>query len=366
MPRRGENIYKRKDGRWEGRYIKERINQQARYGYVYGKSYTEVRESLKNLSLTPSANAAQPAPEWKSIVAEWMEAKKLTVKPSTLSRYRNVLAKHIIPLIEQKKKTEKLSDAVQKYLLHLSQKGYAPKTVSDILTIIKGIYKFAQARGCQIDNIVNTITVKVPKSKIAVLTEDEERRLCRYLCESTDKCSIGVLLCLCTGIRIGELCALKWSDVDLTNGIISINHTLLRIQSENKGKGQKTKVIISTPKSEESRREIPISSYLLKQLKQVERAENSFVLTGQENRFVEPRTMQYFFKSILKKCHIPNYKFHVLRHTFATRCVEQGVEIKSLSEILGHSGIKITLDKYVHSSMQLKKREIEKLNILNV
>ena len=311
MPRRGENIYKRKDGRWEGRYIKERVNRRACYGYVYGKSYAEVKDGLKKIALKQSSNAAQSAPGLNEIITEWMNAKMLSVKASTLSRYRSVLANHVLPLFEQIGETEKAADDVQKYLLHLSQKGYTSKTISDILAIIKSIYKFAQTRGCQIDNRLNTITVKVPKAKISILTEDEERRLCQYLCETADKRCIGVLLCLCTGIRIGELCALKWSDIDLTNGIISINHTLLRIQNEKIETGKKTKVIISTPKSEESRREIPISSNLLKQLKQVKRPDNAFVLTGQTNSFIEPRTMQYYFKNILDKCHIPNQIYSV-------------------------------------------------------
>ena len=173
----------------------------------------------------------------------------------------------------------------------------------------------------------------------------------------------GVIISLCTGIRIGELCALQWSDIDTEANIITINKTLQRIPDYKSA--NKTKIIIDSPKSKASERQIPIPSLLLEQLESIKtqiKSPNYYVLTSSE-KYIEPSNYYVKYKHLLNECGIENHSFHALRHTFATRAIECGMDVKSLSEILGHSDVKVTLARYVHPSMDLKTMNMEKINI---
>lgn len=166
-----------------------------------------------------------------------------------------------------------------------------------------------------------------------------------------------------TGIRIGELCALRWENIDIENKVLSVNKTLIRIQNTNTLIASKTKVIISAPKSKCSIRKIPLPDCIIPLLKAFAQKGDTFFLTGETERFVEPRTMQNRFKKYVSACNITDANFHALRHTFATRCIELGFEIKSLSEILGHANVNITLNRYVHSSFELKTLNMNRLSL---
>ena len=192
-----------------------------------------------------------------------------------------------------------------------------------------------------------------------VLSVSEQSVLTEYLLDDMDFIKLGIYLSLFTGIRIGELCALKWENINLYEKMLYVKKTMQRIQTYDML--QKTKVIISSPKSACSLREIPLPDFLCNMLKKYKRADDYFLLSGSVQEYVEPRALQYKFKKIIKDCGLTDVNFHALRHTFATRCVEAGFEIKTLSEILGHSSVKITLDRYVHSSMELKRKNMEKL-----
>lgn len=366
MPRRGENIYKRKDGRWEGRYIKKRdINRKAIYGYLYGKSYTEVKKKLAEIKSRKSINNTE-SEKFECLVDSWLENRKICVKESTLSHYKMIIDKHIFPLLGSYDISVITTEIIQQYMNELLNNGYASKTVCDILTIIKNILKFADCKGYEHNCDLSIITLKNQKTEVQTLTLLEQKKLSNYLQKNINNKNFGILLCLYTGIRIGELCALKWSDIDIRDKTLKVDKTMLRIQNNYlTQKDYKTKVIITSPKSEDSVRTIPISDFIIKILKELRRNPDAYILTGSCDNYVEPRNMQYYFKSVLKKCEIKDVNFHVLRHTFATRCVENGFEIKSLSEILGHSSIKITLDKYVHSSMDLKRKNMDKLNFIS-
>ncbi|MCQ4021935.1 MULTISPECIES: site-specific integrase [unclassified Ruminococcus] len=366
MPRKGENIYKRKDGRWEGRYIKERgLNHRAIYGYLYGKSYTEVRNKLKQINPNEPIDKIHSA-VFEQIVFDWLENKKLSTKESTLSHYKSVINNRIIPILGKYEISDITADVVQSYMNSLIREGLASKTVSDILAIIKNILKYANCKGIGHNCDLSFVSIKCKKCEIETLTIFEQQKLCTYLIKNMDNKNFGILLSLYTGIRIGELCALKWSDIDIRERLLSINKTMLRIQ-DNMGEqtSRKTRVIITSPKSEDSLRRIPIPETIIDTLLKLKQNSDCYILTGSSKQYIEPRNMQYYFKNVLKICNIRNVKFHVLRHTFATRCVENGFEIKSLSEILGHSNVKITLERYVHSSMDLKRKSMDKLNFLS-
>lgn len=366
MSRRGENIYKRKDGRWEGRYIKGRdVNNKAVYGYKYGKSYSEVKLSIKQASAAESADISKPL-SFGRIAEDWLENKKLNVKESTLSHYRTIMDKHILPVLGKSDISQISSERIQRHMNTLIESGYACKTVGDILTVIKSVFKYADCKGIRFNCRLSMVNIKSKKSEIEALTIFEQKKLSAYLTDNMNYRNFGILLSLYTGIRIGELCALKWSDINVKERTLKIDKTMLRIQNNlGNEKAAKTKVIVTPPKSEDSARIIPVPEFIIRIMKSLKINRNAYVLTGLENSFTEPRNLQYYFKTVLTDCGLRDVKFHILRHTFATRCVENGFEIKSLSEILGHSDIKITLERYVHSSMELKRKNMEKLVFLS-
>ncbi|MGN0477542.1 MAG: site-specific integrase [Ruminococcus sp.] len=185
----------------------------------------------------------------------------------------------------------------------------------------------------------------------------------KFLLNETDLNKMGIILALYTGIRLGELCALKWENICFDSNIIRIRHTMQRIQNNSINSTQKTKIIITEPKSLSSMRDIPLPKCIVEIVRRFQSNPENYILTGNNFEFVEPRTMQNRFKKIIKDSGIEDKNFHVLRHTFATRCVEQGFETKSLSEILGHSNVNITLNRYVHSSLQLKRDNMDKLKL---
>ena len=194
------------------------------------------------------------------------------------------------------------------------------------------------------------------------MTATEQKQLQQYLYNNLSDRNLGILVCLFTGIRIGEICALKWDDISFTEKHIKIQRTMQRIQCDEDER--KTKIIITTPKSKCSLRTIPLPDIVIERIEKDFQNREGYVLTGQKDIFVEPRTMQNHFKRVLEECKIRNVNYHVLRHTFATRCIELGFDIKSLSEILGHASVNITMNRYVHPSMELKRENMNKLNDL--
>ena len=242
--------------------------------------------------------------------------------------------------------------------------GLSVKTVSDILVVLKDILHYAQHEGIHLSCDYHQIPFKNSSHEMRVLNVNEEKRLIAVLSSDMDRYKLGVYLCLFTGIRIGELCALQWKHISFSDMTLRIEQTMQRLQQEDKNSAIKTRVVITSPKSFSANRTIPLPHFLLAVLKPFEESPNSYLLTGCSEHFIEPRTMQYRFKSLLKESNISDANFHSLRHAFATRCVETTFEIKTLSEILGHSSVKITLDKYVHSSMEQKMLNMEKLSAI--
>ena len=205
--------------------------------------------------------------------------------------------------------------------------------------------------------------IRQDMKEMRVLSISEHERLCQYLYASDKPKDIGLLICLFTGIRIGEICALKWEDISPVEQTLSVHQSMQRIQLQNDPDGKKTKILISTPKSQCSIRTIPLAERLAIYLLAHRKSSESYVLTG-TTRYVEPRSLQNHFKKVMDQCEIPDANFHCLRHSFATRCIETGFDIKSLSEILGHSTVNITMNRYVHPSMELKRENMNRLTDL--
>lgn len=373
MPRKGENIYKRKDGRWEGRYVKGRDGKKAIYGYVYSKSYSEVKKKLilKRAEYAREENksstlALKDLP-FSELSEMWLNSIQASVKESTWIKYRNILKCSIVPQLGNTKLSEIDYSAVSGLCNDLmepsgkDQSGLAAKTVADALSLTKSVIKYASRMKYMTDRTALDVSVKVKNAPLRVLSVQEQQILISEITEELDFTGLGIYICLFTGIRVGELCALTWDDISLENNMIHIHRTMQRIQTPDSDK--KTTILIAEPKSQYSIRDIPIAGTLREKLIQ-QTVKEGYVLTGNKNKYVEPRTMQNRFKAIVERCGIWDAHFHTLRHTFATRCIEVGFDVKSLSEILGHANVSITLNRYVHPSMDLKQKNMDKLSDL--
>ncbi len=360
MSRRGENIYKRKDGRWEGRYKPDDFS--GKYKYVYAHTYKEIKEKLTDLK-TKSCSQNNKKILLSSLCEEWLELKKQDIKESTYIKYRNIISKHIKPIIGHFYANSMRDQDMQKYALLLKNKGLSNKSVRDIFSVVSAIFKYAQKIGVYTNNIhIEDLYPRAEKRQIRILPDDERIRLEGYLLKSNEPAQFGILLALYSGMRIGEICALKWSNINLETETISVVQTLQRLQDrENKGK---TKILISEPKSQSSKRIIPIPAFLTELLRKI-KPQNpcAYLLTGNLS-LIEPKTLQNKYKRCLKECDIPYINFHTLRHTFATRCVQVGFDIKSLSEILGHSNVGTTLNLYAHPTLEYKRSNMNKLSFL--
>lgn len=374
MPKKGENIYKRKDGRWEGRYIRFRnIGGKTEYGYIYGKSYAEVKQKLMTAKamVQPHNDARGKLPgTYGQLLDDWLHSSKITVKDSTYARYAHLIQKHIKPHLGNLQLSQLTSQIIEEFIAVKlrtgrldGRGGLAPKTVTDIFTVIKSTIEYAKCNNYDICCSLKKLSIKKDDVEMRVLTHAEQAALVRTILNDMDLYKFGVLLSLYTGIRIGELCALKWEDMCLSDSVLKIRKTMQRIQETDSSAISiyKTKVIITAPKSKSSIRSIPLPSFIYDIARQFAASPQAFILTGNSKHFVEPRTMQNHFKSLVAESGIEKANFHALRHTFATRCVEVGFEIKSLSEILGHANVNITLNRYVHSSFELKSSNMNKL-----
>ena len=294
------------------------------------------------------------------VAALWKKDKQQYVKPSTIAAYALILENHILPVFGEK---VQLTEAdVQAFALKKLQDGLSQKTVKDVLIVLKMIQKFGAKNG---DLPFVEWSVKFPteqtKQELEVLSINNQKRIMQYAIDNFTFRNLGIYICLSTGIRIGEVCALKWGDINIATETISINRTIERIYVID-GEKRHTEVVIGTPKTKNSLREIPMSKELLKIVRPLKKVMNDeyFILTN-EAKPTEPRTYRNYYKQLLKQLGIPDLKFHGLRHSFATRCIESQCDYKTVSVILGHANISTTLNLYVHPNMEQKKKCINQM-----
>lgn len=368
MPKQGKNIYLRKDGRWEGRYPKGRMNGRIQYGYVFGKTYEDVEnkmnEAVHSFTLDKTDTTA-----FKNLSAEWLHTLKPQLKASSVAKYTNILKSYLNPHFGDEPVCAITRGDVMLYSRELltsggvKSSGLAPKTVNSIISVMKSIFEYAERdKDLKVADIKD-ISVKQPQKPMRILSISEQQKLSRCLCDDPTPCHLGILLCLYTGLRIGEICAMKWEDIRISEQYLYVHQSMQRIQTNDSTKG-KTEIVILPPKSDCSIRRIPIPHEMLQLLLPAQKQGDAFLLTGMVHSFIEPRCMENHFKAVAKECGILDVNFHALRHTFATRCIELGFDIKSLSEILGHASVNITLNRYVHPSMELKQKNMNMLSDL--
>ena len=367
-------IYLRKDGRWEGRYICGRKpDGRARYISVYGRSRTEVQTKIQK-QLQTSASNSEPLGIGQSdlTVNQLFELflKRATVKRSTYARYKTVIDLHILPRLGKRRVCTLTAKELSAYLWEKRRHGnlrtggaLSEKSVRDLAVLLKSALRFAQKEFHIYTDALNMPLPSYKQKRACVFSDQEVQRMATAIQDVPNQKNTGILLALCAGMRIGEICALKVSDIDFLAGTIDVSRAVQRIQT-----GKKTELLVQTPKSDASERVIPLPSDLLSHLKTAVRGlpENAYVLTGTSNKPMEPRTLRYYFSGFLKRCNIRYRNFHVLRHTFATRCIETGMDVKSLSELLGHADVRTTLKLYVHPSLESKRRAIQKIALLDI
>ena len=297
--------------------------------------------------------SSQESPFAAEMAEKWLDEVKCTKKQSTYVKYSMVYRIHLEPLLHGMKiwdvpaafNWEKISD-------HLSE-----SMRKSICCVLNQILKFASRQYHMAIPVWDKAVFRKKNKPVEVLTRKEQARLLSVICQKTDEVKAAVLLCLNIGLRLGELCALKWKDIDFEHEMVSVNQTVQRLYAE----GGKTKTILleTTPKSECSRREIPLSSRISRLFKEIWH-EGEYIL-AKISRWSQGRC-RTVLSSLLEKAGLKHKNFHILRHTFATNCIENGTDIKSLSEILGHSDVRISLNRYVHPSMDSKRKYLDGLS----
>lgn len=288
----------------------------------------------------------------ENIIDLWLDSKHNQVKTSTLAYYKRTCNKLLKPLWSVYS-PHKLPGDILIRLADALREKYSSKYIKDISIMAKQILAFAFEQEYAKPFAIKNAKIPVKRARPVVMSVLEQRKLTSFLLNKTDLSKTGILLTLYTGLRLGELCGLRWSDVDLMNGNISVKRTIQRLDSD---------FLIDSPKTFSSERTIPLPSFIAELMRNIEPENKEYYVTTGSNGFTQPRTYQNRFKAYLKECELPDYHFHTLRHTFASRAIELGIDPKSVSEILGHANVKITLDLYVHPSMEAKKEQMEKFS----
>lgn len=370
MARHGENIRKRIDGRWEGRYkVFDESKGKYIYRSVYGKDYEDAKEKLSEVRFglvcrggtdrrktveTRAANAVL----FSQAGWEWLSEVERRRKYSTYMKYNTIYRTRLADVIGSCRLSSDMAQELREKIFdHLSEKGLSESLQKSVICVVNQILAFAD-RHYQVGvSKLKRPPIKARKKTVVTLSRAEQAALLGYIYGQMDKYRSAVLLCLYTGLRLGELCALRWTDIDLEGKTLTVNRTVQRIAVP--GHITKTILLETAPKSESSKRTVPLTPELLDILFRL-RGGQPYVFGGE--KLLEPRTMQYHFKKILRETGVEGKTFHTLRHTFATNCVENGMDVKSLSELLGHSDVKITLNLYVHPTMDSKRKQIGALS----
>ena len=368
MSRHGENIYKRRDGRYEGRYVVGKTAAgSTRFGYVYGHQYTEVRNELLRKKAERLNALGRSAAGGDVLLRDWMrrwlENELLgSVKDSSYQTYLRQINAHLLPALGHLPLSELTPAAVHRFLAQLEASGLAYSTVKGTLRLLNAALRSALEEGLILKNPCRRLRVQPKEAAEPRVLSRAEQDCLRKASLARDE--LPTLLGLYTGMRLGEVCALKWSDIDWEKKTIMVRRTAQRTAHFDAADGKRTVLMIGSPKSKHSHRALPIPEFLLTLLKnafQSATANDAFVF-GRSGRAAEPRTLQRRFQRLMKTLGLSGVHFHTLRHSFATRLLELGVDIQTISALLGHQSAKTTLDFYGHS---LSERQSHAASLLS-
>ena len=284
---------------------------------------------------------------------------KRKLKESTVSRYRYVVRQYIQPQLGAAPLYTLTEERVAAFYQRLQGQSLSPKSARDVGVLLRAILRTATKRGCSCTGVNAELPI-CKKRQVEIFTEPEIVQLAHHIMDAPDLTGLGVLLTLNSGLRLGELCALRWSDIDLHAGFLRVEREVQRLYEQGR-----TRLVVQPPKSESSLRRIPLPADILSLLTahNPKNAGSVCLLTGAAAP-LEPRTMQNRYRALLKRAGVPYRNFHALRHTYATRCIEQNVDVKSVSEMLGHSDVRITLQTYVHVSLRHKQQAVQSICFL--
>ncbi len=358
MSRRGENIYKRKDGRWEGRYVESYgPDGRAKYRSVYGHTYHEVRVKMMGgakQEKTTSVNIS--VSDW---TANYLEMKKRKIKLSTAKVYERYLENYIKPFFGSVALHRLNSEMLQEFVNSISE--MSPSTVKGIFSFLREALKAANRKNYIAPVWLNAELPKMKKHRAEAFTKEEQHLIETALNTEENPNDIGILICLYTGLRIGEVCGLKWGDINFIANTLTVRRTIQRMTID--GKSQLKEL---APKSETSERTIPIPSFLSDKLREIKAKSTSAYVLHTGFHVMDPRTFQYQYKKIIERAGVRYVNVHTLRHTFSVRALEAGFDIKTLSEILGHADAAVTLKIYAHSLDEHKRNSMERLGRMRI
>ena len=367
MSRRGENIYKRKDGRYEGRYVIGKTQAgKTRFGYVYARQYAEARMLLLQKK-AERLHADRPSFAYRGTLADWMEhwmENELlgSVKESSRQTYRNLLTRHLLPRLGGYALTQLTPKVIHSFIEELEASGLAENTIRGVYRLLSSAMRYALDEGVIRKNPCRRIHIQHREhGEQRVLNRSEQEKLRQTADASRD---LPALLSLYTGMRLGEICALKWTDIDWEQGTITVRRTVQRIAGKGpENNGGRTLLMIGTPKSHRSCRVIPVPEFILALLRDMlQRSGGIVYVFGKASAAADPRTIQRRFSRLAKKLGLSGAHFHTLRHTFATRLLELGVDVKTVSALLGHSSARTTLDFYAHSLSEQQRAAVALLS----
>ena len=365
MARRGENIYKRKDGRYEGRYVIGKTEKgRTKFGYIYGYQYSAVRKILLQKKAEMFTNTGYDGERGLTVrdwINRWLTGEvQWRVKESTYQTYQRLLKHHVLPEIGFVMLDRLSTDDVRGMLSAMYDKGMAHSSAVCVLRLVSSALSDAVEEGLIRRNPCRKLRLKQPEqAEQRALSREEHQQLRNAL---TGQTNLPALLGLYTGMRLGEVCALKWRDVDWDRRTLSVRRTVQRLQARgHQDDENKTELLIGTPKSQRSQRVIPIPDFLMEALQELREQSTGEYVFGSEDRAAEPRTVQRRFSKVTEELGMEGVHFHTLRHTFATRLLELGVDIKTVSALLGHSSARTTLDLYAHSLIDQQWEAMKKL-----
>ena len=279
----------------------------------------------------------------ENLCNDYIEHRKSSIKASTVARYKVIIYNYISPQIGRISAKNITRQQTEQFYKDLAKKGLTDNTIHDIGIFLRSVYNWANTEYGYENNCKQVSLPRLQKKTITILTDCEKQIVLKYG-------DLSARLALLMGLRIGEVCGIMGQDIE--DGVLTVNRTVQRIQDK-----ETTKVIITPPKTENSRRQIPVPKQIADEL--ITASEN-YIITGCK-RLTEPRVIQYQWKQFCKKRGLRDTKFHTLRHTFATTALEAGVDVKTLSEMLGHANVSTTMDLYCHPTLKHKQECMKKI-----